>query len=147
MKPIYFIFAGLIAVSACSSNAITTENNNQVITEKEQNAIKNGVKTIKSAEVKNLLEKQKDLVILDVRTPEEFKAGHLKDAVLLNYNGTDFEEKVKALNKDNTYMVYCAVGGRSGKAAKLMQDLGFTKVYDATEGFNPLKEAGVSVEM
>lgn len=143
MKPIYLFLAAL-AVTACNSNASTPGNPPTV--EQQQNGTPKAVKTIRSAEAKALIEKQKDLVILDVRTPQEFAGGHLKNALLLNKYAPDFETSLKALDRNKPYLLYCAVGGRSGEAARQMQQLGFTQIYDATEGFNPLKDAGVPIE-
>lgn len=148
MKSTFFLFACLITLSACTSQANSGEATAQ-IAESSGNSSEKTVKTvkiIKSPEAKTLLEKEKGIVILDVRTPEEFAAGHLKNAQLFNKNAPDFESKIKTLDKDKTYLVYCAVGGRSGQAAQMMHELGFTQIYDATEGFNALKTAGLAVE-
>ena len=58
----------------------------------------------------------KQNVILDVRTPAEFSAGHIPGAVNLDYNAPDFQAKAAALDKSKTYLVHCAVGGRSVRA-------------------------------
>ena len=146
MKPIYFFLAGAFAFTACNSNASTAETSQLSALEQSQNASQNGPKTLNTTEAKKLIETQKDLVILDVRTPAEYAAGHLKNAQLLNKYDADFEAKLKALDRNKTYLVYCAVGGRSGQAAKMMQQLGFKNIYDATEGFKPMQDAGVAVE-
>ena len=143
MKPIYFLLAGAFAFTACNSNASTAETSQLSALEQPQNASQNGPKTLKSAEAKKLIETQKDLVILDVRTPEEFAGGHLKNAQLLNKYDPDFEAKLKALDRNKTYLVYCAVGGRSAKAVALMQEKGFAQVYNCEEGYEDLKKAGV----
>ena len=135
-----------MAFSSCSSNAKTPENSNAIPAEQNQNAIQNGAKTIGSSETKILLDKQKDIVVLDVRTPEEYAAGHLKNAVLLNKYDPDFAAKLKAFDRNKTYLIYCAVGGRSGQTASMMESLGFKNIFDATEGFEKLKNAGAPVE-
>ena len=145
MKPIYFLFAGLFILGSCTSQANSGETTAQVA-ESSENGTDKAVKTINSLETKALLEQEKTIVILDVRTPEEFAGGHLKNARLLNKNAPEFESEIKALDKNKTYLVYCAIGGRSGQAAQMMNELGFTQVYDATEGFNALKAAGLKVE-
>src|SRR5688500_7905502 len=78
-------------------------------------------KTIEVEQFEKLLAAKKDdrpVIILDVRTPEEYKAGHLKDAVLIDYKSKDFDQKMKALDKSRTYVVYCASGYRSSSACK-----------------------------
>ena len=56
--------------------------------------------------------------------------------------GTDFKEKVNNLDKTKPIYVYCAVGGRSVKAAKVLQDAGFKAVYNLLGGFNGWVAAG-----
>ncbi|GAB2536867.1 rhodanese-like domain-containing protein [Rufibacter soli] len=104
------------------------------------------VKPLSSQEVKDLLAGESEVVVLDVRTPSEFKAGHLKNAQLLDIYSPDFQGRLKALNPEKTYLVYCAVGGRSSQASERMKQLGFKQIYDAREGFSSLKEMGIALE-
>ncbi len=64
-------------------------------------------------------------VILDVRTPKEFRSGHLRGAVNIDYNAPDFDQKISNLDTSKSYLVYCAVGGRSAKACQKMGRLPF----------------------
>ena len=66
--------------------------------------------------------------VVDVRTPEEFDAGHLDGAVNIDYQAADFAELVGELPKDVPYVVYCASGRRATGAVEQMRDLGFTDV-------------------
>ncbi len=75
-------------------------------------------------------------IILDVRTQDEYHNGHLENAVLIDYYKNDFKEKVSKLDKSKPVFVYCAAGGRSGSASKILLDLGFNEVYDLKGGFN-----------
>jgi rhodanese-related sulfurtransferase len=74
------------------------------------------------------------LVILDVRTPEEFAEGHLSGAVNVNLMAPDYESRLGALDKAKTYLVYCRTGNRSVKAIQIMGRLGFRSVYHMFEG-------------
>jgi rhodanese-related sulfurtransferase len=87
-----------------------------------------------------------DAVLLDVRTPEEFSAGHIAGAVNLDFKANDFEDKLKSLDKSKDYMVYCAVGGRSGKAAVLMKDMGFSSITTLEGGLEAWAADGRPVE-
>lgn len=81
-------------------------------------------------------------VIIDVRTPEEYKQGHLKEADYnLNIVSGTFKQKLKELDKDQSYYLYCRTGSRSGKAAKIMKNNGFEKVYNIG-GFQSLVDNG-----
>lgn len=141
MKQFVILLAGLTILS-CNAAPAVSEGGQAMAQEQP----KSQPQALKSAQAQALIEKRNDLVILDVRTPAEFAGGHLKHAQLLNKYDPAFETKLKALDRNKTYLVYCAVGGRSGQAAQLMQQFGFKHVYDATEGYNHLKAAGVAVE-
>ncbi|HNF87496.1 MAG TPA: rhodanese-like domain-containing protein, partial [bacterium] len=70
----------------------------------------------------------------DVRTAGEFSAGHLKEAVLLDFMKPEFESELEKLDKSATYYVYCRSGNRSAKAALLMNQKGFQSVYNVADG-------------
>ena len=74
--------------------------------------------------------------IIDVRTSREFQAGHLPDAMLIDFYAKNFVERVKALDKDTTYLLYCRTGNRSGQTLKLMRNLGFKAAYNMKGGMN-----------
>lgn len=65
------------------------------------------------------------VVVLDVRTPEEYADGHIEGSLNIDVNNKDFAKKITALNKDDTYKIYCRSGRRSGKALDQMKSMGF----------------------
>lgn len=73
--------------------------------------------------------------LLDVRTPEEYAAGHLENAINLNWYDADFATQLKSLPKENTFYVYCKKGGRSANAFALMDSLGY-KVVNLEGGYD-----------
>lgn len=79
-------------------------------------------------------------VILDVRTPAETAGGVIEGAIELDYRSPDFADQVAKLDKEKTYLVYCASGGRSGKACSAMQDMGFREVYNLKGGYRAWTE-------
>jgi rhodanese-related sulfurtransferase len=89
----------------------------------------------------------KELIILDVRTPLEFKESHLKGAVNENIDASDFETKLAKYPKDKKYLVYCATGGRGRKAVKLMKDFGFNQLYHLTGGIEKWEAQGLPLEL
>lgn len=97
-------------------------------------------------EVKDLIHENPDVIILDVRTPEEFKSGSVENSINLNIYSPDFLKDIKALKKTETYLLYCAVGGRSSTASELMKKEGFTNVFNSKNGFSGLKQAGISTK-
>lgn len=72
--------------------------------------------------------------VIDVRTPEEYAAGHLPGAVNLDVNGTDFQARLAPLSRSGTYALYCHSGNRSGQALTQMSSKGFTHVSDLAGG-------------
>lgn len=74
------------------------------------------------------------LQLVDVRTTEEYSVSHLKNAQNICVTNDDFQEKVANLDKSKPVYVYCQKGGRSARAAKILKDMGFTKVYDLQGG-------------
>lgn len=75
-----------------------------------------------------------DLIILDVRTSEEFSEGHLEGATMIDFYRDDFAEQLKGLDPDAPYLLYCRSGNRSGQTAELMRELGFSDVSDIDGG-------------
>ncbi len=84
-----------------------------------------------------------EFVVLDVRTPQEFAAGHLPGAINLDYYSPTFREQLNQLDKSKTYFVYCRTGHRSGEAVKIMKQLGFKKIYDLNGGIMQWQAAGL----
>lgn len=75
-----------------------------------------------------------DVRVLDVRTPEEFAEGHVEGATLIDFYEPDFAERIAALDRGTTYVVYCRSGNRSGQATALMAEQGFVAVNDVGGG-------------
>jgi rhodanese-related sulfurtransferase len=92
------------------------------------------------------LRADKNAVVLDVRTPQEFSKGHIPGAVNLDFNSPDFSKKAAELDKEKTYLVHCAVGGRSAKACSLMSKLQFKQVIHLPSGFSGWEKAGKPIE-
>jgi len=85
--------------------------------------------------------------LIDVRTPDEFKAGHIKNAKLINFYDSNFKEQsIKILDKNKPVFLYCRSGGRSAKSAKIYKEAGFTKVYNLLGGFNAWSSSKKEIE-
>ena len=83
------------------------------------------------------------VITLDVRTPGEFAEGHVEGARLIDFQSGNFENEIAALDKNATYAVYCRSGNRSGQAVKVMQDAGFTNVFNMNGGVIDWANAGL----
>jgi phage shock protein E len=91
------------------------------------------------------LQKEK-VVLLDVRTPEEYAAGHIPGSVLLDFRSPKFADELAKLPREKQYLVHCAVGGRSAKACDQMSRIGFTNVVNLKGGFKAWQAEGKPVE-
>lgn len=74
-------------------------------------------------------------VVLDVRTPEEWAAGTIEDAVEIDFFGEEFDAELKNLDTSMKYLVYCRSGRRSAKTVQKMQTLGFKHVMNLEGGY------------
>ncbi len=97
-------------------------------------------------ELKKKAEEPAGAVLIDVRTPEEVKAEHIKGARNIDVNARNFKKQVKGLDKSVTYYLYCGTGVRSARAARIMQDMGFDSVYSVKGGIKAWKSAGYPTE-
>ena len=103
-------------------------------------------KNVSPDEAEKLLKDNPKIVVLDVRTPEEFAKGHIAGAQNVDFKAADFAEKVAALDKSRAYLVHCAAGGRSSKTIDVMKDKNFAALYHLNEGFKAWEKAGKPVE-
>jgi phage shock protein E len=104
------------------------------------------VKNLNAEEAAKLLQENKKIVVLDVRTADEYAKGHISGAKNLDFFADDFSSKLEALDKSQPYLVHCAAGGRSAQARDLMQKLHFEKIYHLEGGLNAWEKAGKPVE-
>lgn len=103
-------------------------------------------KVIDADEFETQMKSDKQVVVLDLRTDMEVAQGVIEGAIQIDYRSPEFKNRIDQLDKSKTYMVYCAVGGRSGRAAGLMNEIGFKKVYDLKGGMTAWKAKGKKVE-
>ena len=95
---------------------------------------------------KKRLSESKEYVLVDVRTPEEVKNGHLKGAINVDYNASSFEKEIAKLDTSKTYFLYCGSGIRSHKAAGIMKEMGFRNIFEMEGGVKAWKAKGFPLE-
>jgi len=102
------------------------------------------LKKIGVKEAQTLLStKNSDLQIVDLRTPGEIaQTGSLPGAEFIDFTAPSFQNKVKQLDKKRPVLLYCAVGGRSAEAAKMLHQQKFQLVYEMSPGMNGWLAAG-----
>lgn len=102
---------------------------------------------VKVTQLKQLLESQKELYLLDVRSPSEIQAGTIPgEKIFVEYGSDNFEQKLMQLDKSKAYYIYCHSGVRSGNTLNLMLQLGFEKVYNVEGGIAEWRQKGYKIE-
>lgn len=124
MKKIWFALFLLGTLSACQA---------------QQGGKGNGgtasVRVLSVSEFKSVIA-DKNVQLVDVRTPGEYAQGHIQGAANINVNAGDFGSLASKLDKNKPVAVYCRSGVRSQTAAGILKELGFKKIYDLQGGFN-----------
>ena len=120
----------LLLVTACSSGSDTAT-----------------IELVSPADAAQVIEDDPaGLVVLDIRTPEEFNEARLADSVNVDFYDADFADQLDALDKNDPYVMYCRSGNRSSEAIKTMKDLGFVEVYEIDGGIANWYDSGFPVE-
>lgn len=122
MKKLLFIFSFLSFFGLGCSNAQTT-----TVAEFEKGMSK------------------KDVQLIDVRTPDEYNEGHLKNARLMNVNDESFDANIATLDKNKPVYVYCRSGHRSHIAYTTLKEKGFKNVVELKGGIMAWEAAGKEV--
>ncbi len=117
MKTLYILLVALLLQTGCSGEKVA----DMPITEFEQEMLKTGI-------------------LVDVRTAEEFEAGHLENAKNIDWYNPVFADQFKDIGKDETIYVYCKMGGRSAKAKEKLKLMGFTNVVNLEGGYEAFKQ-------
>lgn len=87
----------------------------------------------------------KNVQLIDVRTPQEYKDGHIPKAKNIDIYNDDFMQKASVLDKFKPVYIYCHSGVRSMEAAKKLKNVGF-KVYNLNDGIKGWEKEGNSIE-
>ena len=98
-------------------------------------------RTVTPLEAKSLIETRKDLLLVDVRSPEEFQGGSLPGATLIPF--WDFAKGRFELPKDKPILLVCAVGGRSLACGQMLAAKGYREVYNLKGGLDAWLEQRV----
>jgi rhodanese-related sulfurtransferase len=131
----FIVLIASFVLSACGGKS----DRDQAAVTAEQKDVQSGSVYFNHIDIKNakaLINQNKDLILLDVRTPGEIAQGKIADAVEMDFQDPGFLQSLDALNKDKEYLVYCAVGGRSANAMEMMKSKGFKKVHNLAGGYS-----------
>lgn len=100
---------------------------------------------ISATEAADLITNSPDLVVIDVRTPEEFAQGHIEGAINVNLQAENFVEELTKLDRADGYLLHCKSGARSAKALEVMKEQDFKSVAHMADGFDGWQAAGLEV--
>lgn len=92
-----------------------------------------GYKNVSTEDAKQLIDNN-EIVVLDVRTPDEFQGGHIPNATLIPLQ--ELENRLNEIDKGKTYLVVCRSGNRSAQASEILSSNGFENIYNMTGGMN-----------
>jgi len=95
------------------------------------------------AEAQQLISKNGNLIILDVRTQSEYDSGHIPNAILVPVG--ELVDRLGELDKTKTILAYCRIGVRSVQASEILMDSGFSKVCNLEGGIIAWQEAGAEI--
>lgn len=89
------------------------------------------------------LETDPTIVVLDIRTPREYASGHIEGAINIDFYEDDFLNNLQLLDPSATYLVHCAVGGRSRAAERAFAAAGLANVLHMTRGIEDWRRQGL----
>lgn len=113
-----------------------------------QNSVStNTVKKNLSPKEFNSALKTNEYKLIDIRTAEEYKDGHIKNSTQSDfYNTSEFSSYLDSLDKNSKYLIYCRSGNRSSQALKIMEEKGFKNMSDLKGGIVAWSAAAYPLE-
>lgn len=93
------------------------------------------IESISWNEAKSAMAEKGDIVLVDVRTPEEYAAGSVEGAENIDFFDEDFKTQFAKFDKEKPVYIFCKSGNRSAKASKILSEMGFKKIYDVEGGY------------
>lgn len=116
IKTIICLFLSILFFTSCKSK-------------QESNQNEESFKNLTVEEVIILLDANPDIIVIDVRTPDEIaQTGAIENSINIDFKSSDFKEKISVLDKDKEYILFCKSGNRSGQASKIMVEMGFSNI-------------------
>jgi len=137
------VIAITIAGGGCKSTA-----GGALMTTTTPTKVTNGIYDVSVQEAYNIIVANKNnanFYIIDIRTADEYAAGHLENSILIDYYAENFKTEIEKLDRAKSYLIYCRTGHRTGLARDIMKEMGFLSVYNMTGGITAWQSDGYVV--
>jgi len=122
-----------LAIAISSLGVVSCQN--KANDEAKEQVTTNIAERVDNTRFNALMTELQDEQLIDVRTPDEYNAGAIGNATNINFFDADFKQQIEKLDKTKPVMIYCQSGGRSGKALKQLNEMGFKAVYELKTGY------------
>ncbi len=131
MRKLAYLFVVGFLVSACGATDV---------------AEATGLRTVAASDAEAVIAAGgDDLLVLDIRTPEEFAEGHIDGALNIDFYAPDFGDRLAELDPDARYVMYCRSDNRTGQTMPMLEELGFADVAEVDGGVLAWAEVGLAL--
>lgn len=130
IKRFISIFLLVFSLASCSAEEGHINSNSNSISNTDKVSVKQGYRQITVDEAVDLMERESNYIILDVRRPDEFESGHIPNAINVPNENIGTEEIAELPNKAQLILVYCRSGRRSKEASEKLVSLGYTNIVE-----------------
>ena len=127
---VFILIIGLFMNSSCEQKEAESSATEPMVLPVQETKIEN----IKAMEAAKMLEKNPDMMVLDIRTPEEFNSGHIPTSINIDYKAENFELEIKKLDRSKTYLMHCRSGRRSTAALDTFRKHRFDHIIHIDDG-------------
>lgn len=130
-----YLGCSVLLLGACMDNATKASEMNSEVSTSTISEQANTIVVLTVSDFSSAIQQNNQSVqLLDVRTPSEFSDGHIEGAVNMDVNSNSFVSAIQTLDPAMPVYVYCRSGGRSARAAKIMEQEGFKTIFDLEGG-------------
>ena len=129
MKKLSILLLAALLLAGCGKTTGAGEQTTQPVQTTESTP-REAYMNITAEEAKKLMDTEKDYIILDVRTQEEYEEKYIPGAILIPHDKIQEQAAEKLPNKDQLILVYCRSGNRSKTASEALEKLGYTYIRE-----------------
>jgi len=143
-RNLFVIFAvGLLAACSQGESGAQSTPQDVVKTQEIPKAQDMQITDVSATEAAALIKVRPDVVILDVRTPAEFAAGHIEGALNIDFKNVNFAAEISKLDTSKTYLVHCRSGARSTRSLVVFKEKGFKTIIHMNGGIIDWNNSGL----